>query len=77
VDFARYRQLAPDHQPQVDLSAAIAELAAGLRAMDFADTDFRHSTWMRIHHLGRLREDGRLDEQLRWTHRPSTVAGRS
>ncbi len=73
VDFARYRELAPDHQPQIDLSAAIAELDAGLRAMGFADEDFRHSTLMRIHHLGRLRESGRLDDQLRWTPQESSA----
>jgi nucleoside-diphosphate-sugar epimerase len=74
VDFARYRELAPDHQPQVDLDAAIAELEAGLRSMSFADEDFRNSPLMRIHHLGRLRESGRLDEELRWTHRRGSVA---
>ena len=37
VSFARFRDLAPDHQPAVDLEEAIAELRDGLEGIGFAD----------------------------------------
>lgn len=67
VDFSLFRRLAPDHQPQVDLERAIAEIAAGLRAMGFADPDFRGSQLMRLNVLERLRGEGLLDGGLAWT----------
>lgn len=69
VDFAKYRELAPDHQPQIGLDQAVEELRDGLRAMGFADAGFRESILMRIRHLDRLRERGALDEDLCWTER--------
>jgi nucleoside-diphosphate-sugar epimerase len=67
VDFGLYRALAPDHQPQVDLRAAVEELAAGLADIGFADSDFRHSDWMRLRVLTGLRERGALSTTLHWT----------
>ena len=66
VDFALYRELAPDHQPQVNLPQSIAELNAGLQQMQFDDQDFRGSRLMRINHLARLRDRGLLDAEFRW-----------
>lgn len=66
VDFGLYAHLAPDHQPRVDLTRSVAELRDGLRAMGFADGEFRKSGLMRINHLHRLRESGWLDDGLRW-----------
>ena len=70
VDFGLYKRLAPDHQPQVDLTTSITGLRDGLLAMGFADGDFRSHTLMRINHLGRLREQGLLDEDFRWIRAP-------
>jgi nucleoside-diphosphate-sugar epimerase len=66
VSFERYRALAPDHQPAVDLDEAIAELRDGLEAMGFADAEFRASELMRLNTLRRLRDEGHLDEELGW-----------
>ena len=66
VSFARFRELAPDHQPLVDLSAAVAELRDGLRAWGFADAEFRESPLMRLNTVASLRDSGRLDDTLRW-----------
>lgn len=66
VDFGRFRALAPNHQPQVDLAAAVAGLKAGLEAMGFADPDFRQSSLIRLRTLRGHLESGRLDEQLFW-----------
>jgi nucleoside-diphosphate-sugar epimerase len=67
VDFALYRKIAPDHQPQVDLLTAVAELREGLGAMGFNDANFRTSRYMRLQALKRLREAGALDAELNWT----------
>lgn len=67
VDFGRYRVLAPDHQPQVDLIESIRLLKNGLEAIGFDEPDFRNSGFMRLRVLSDHRESGRLDDQLRWT----------
>jgi nucleoside-diphosphate-sugar epimerase len=66
VSFERYRELAPDHQPQVELRAAVAELAEGLTSMGFADTEFRASHLVRLVVLQDLRDRGLLNAQLEW-----------
>jgi nucleoside-diphosphate-sugar epimerase len=66
VDFSRYRELAPDHQPRVGLEEAVIELAEGLRKMGFDDAGFRDSDLMRLRVLEDLRERGLLDGELRW-----------
>jgi len=66
VDFALYKKLAPDHQPQVDLLTTIRELKTGLEAMGFNDSNFRGSKFMRLEVLKRLREKGMLDANLEW-----------
>jgi len=67
VDFALYERLAPQHQPQVDLLTAIAELKEGLDAMGFNDPQFRSSKFMRLEVLKLLRKNGLLDGNLEWT----------
>jgi nucleoside-diphosphate-sugar epimerase len=67
VDFALYRKLAPDHQPEVDLMTTIRELKTGLEAMGFSDPNFRSSKFMRLEVLRGLREKGLLDGNLEWT----------
>lgn len=72
VDFALYKSLAPNHQPQVDLMTAVSELKAGLQAMGFDDPNFRSSKYMRLEVLRRLRERALLDSKLEWStsHNP-------
>ena len=66
VDFSLYRQLAPDHQPQVGLKEAIDELHQQLLAMGFRDAQFRSSRLMRLRVLAALRDQGELTEDLTW-----------
>ncbi len=68
VHFGLFRQLAPNHQPQVDLRHSIEDLRDGLEAMGFKDPDFRDSNYMRLTVLSQLLEKGLLDSDLRWTH---------
>ena len=67
VDFSRFRQVAPHHQPRVSLDEGIGRLANGLRAIGFADPDFRRGDRMiRLNRLATLLHDGRLTADLRW-----------
>jgi len=66
VDFSLFEQVAPNHQPQVELAEAIEGLKTGLQRMGFADADFRSSQHMRLKVLERHIASGALDEQLRW-----------
>ncbi len=71
VDFGLFRKLAPDHQPRESLESTIAALTAGLRAISFADANFRQSQLIRLRVLERHIEEGRLDEELSWSARPT------
>ncbi|MBX3732720.1 MAG: SDR family oxidoreductase [Verrucomicrobiae bacterium] len=66
VDFSKFRTLAPDHQPVVDLATAVAGLQRGLEVMKFSDPEFRQSSWMRLHTLRAHLAAGRLDDRLYW-----------
>lgn len=74
VDFARFRELAPQHQPQMSLDRAIRDIAAGLKAMKFADADFRRSDLMRLNVLQKAMEQGRLRPDLRWSDPAAAAA---
>jgi nucleoside-diphosphate-sugar epimerase len=66
VDFGLFRQLAPNHQPQIDLIGAIEGLKDGLEKMKFCDRDFRNSPYIRLKVLSGFRENGMLDDRLEW-----------
>ncbi|POF62863.1 NAD-dependent epimerase [Novacetimonas maltaceti] len=70
VDFSLFRSLAPDFVPRVSLSETIAELIAGLRDLGFSDTDFRHSSLIRLHALRHMLDAGYLGQDLRWVRNP-------
>jgi nucleoside-diphosphate-sugar epimerase len=66
VDFGLFRRLAPEHQPRVSLEASVSRVVGGLRALDFADREFRSSQLVRLQTLSRLIADGSLSDDLRW-----------
>lgn len=66
VSFAKFRELAPDHQPQVDLETTIEDLRRGLETIGFSDENFRASPLVRLHVLNELRRRGRLAADLSW-----------
>jgi UDP-glucose 4-epimerase len=67
VDFSLFRELAPEHQPQVELRGSIGRLVRGLRAIGFADAAFRRGDRMiRLNRLSTLLRDGALTAELRW-----------
>ncbi|MCK8786199.1 SDR family oxidoreductase [Roseomonas sp. NAR14] len=66
VDFSLFREMAPAHQPQVNLAGSIDGLVTGLRAIGFADPEFRHSDRIRLKVLSDLMAGGLLGDDLRW-----------
>jgi len=67
VDFTKWRELAPNHQPTQTLDSAIAELAANFRTLPDLDENFRQSTRIRLHRLNELKDAGLMGDDLRWT----------
>ena len=67
VNFDLYQQLAPKHQPKIDLRSAISDLSEQLKAIDFKDNSFRNSSWMRLKVLTELRDKKLLTEDLYWS----------
>jgi nucleoside-diphosphate-sugar epimerase len=66
VDFTKFRSLAPDYQPKIDLLSAVRGLKDGLENMNFDVKNFRNSHYMRLKVLTHLRETKVLNDQLRW-----------
>lgn len=66
VDFSLFEELAPEHQPEVDLAGSIDGLVRGMRAIGFADRDFRESSKMRLKMLSSLIATDWLSSGLRW-----------
>ncbi len=66
VSFDLFKRLAPDYQPEVDLITTIKELKTGLVAMNFNNSDFRNSEFMRLKVLTGLQSRGLLTEKLKW-----------
>ena len=66
VDFAKFRELAPNHQPQVSLIDAIKGLRDGLLGMNFSNGDFRNSDFMRLNVLKGHISSERMSDHLGW-----------
>jgi len=67
VSFNKFKQLAPDYQPQVDLQTAITEIRDGLQSISFDDENFRQSKFIRLNTLTHLKAMGLLTDNLEWT----------
>ncbi|MFD0791975.1 NAD-dependent epimerase/dehydratase family protein [Mucilaginibacter litoreus] len=77
VNFNLFGLLAPHHQPQYTLGQTIKELAEGLRAINFADADFRNSNLMRLKVLTGLQDNNLINTDLEWTDKATYIAEKS
>jgi nucleoside-diphosphate-sugar epimerase len=68
VSFARFKDLAPHHQPTVTLEDTIRGLRDGLESMGFDNKAFRSSSLMRLKVLEQHIESRALNSELYWTH---------
>lgn len=66
VNFDLFKKLAPNHQPICDLESTIGEIKENLEAMEFSDSCFRESQFIRLEVLARLRKRGLLNDNLEW-----------
>ncbi|MDC1359601.1 NAD-dependent epimerase, partial [Gammaproteobacteria bacterium] len=66
VNFSKFKELAPNHQPIVSLSNAINGLKNGLLSMNFTDTDFRNSNFIRLNTLNDHIKNNRITDNLKW-----------
>lgn len=66
VDFTKFKQLAPNHQPRVSLAQAVTGLKEGLERMQFNDPNFRNSKYIRLKILNDHMAEGRIDSDLNW-----------
>jgi len=66
VDFSKFKELAPDYYPTVDLQKAVEDLFNGLKNSGFNDENFRDSDLIRFNVLRRHIKNGRMDNNLQW-----------
>lgn len=66
VDFARWRELAPAHQPRATIHSAVQELADHLSPVLSPGEAFREGGLVRLRALGSLQDRGLLSQDLRW-----------
>tara|TARA_B100000767_G_scaffold270876_1_gene295420 strand:- start:1170 stop:2222 length:1053 start_codon:yes stop_codon:yes gene_type:complete len=66
VDFSKFKELAPNHQPKVSLIDAVKGLRDGLLSMDFCDINFRDSGFIRLNILNGHIESKRITDNLKW-----------
>lgn len=66
VSFSKFSKLAPNHQPQIDLSETVCDIKDGLELFDFKDADFRNSNLIRLKVLRDLCKINRLNANLEW-----------
>ena len=66
VDFSLFCDLAPRHQPQADLLRTVEQLRLGLERMQFNDSQFRESSFVRLRVLADLESRGLLSPTLDW-----------
>jgi len=68
VDFSKFRDLAPNHQPIISLAQMLQGLRDGLTAMGFADKNFHNSDFMRLNVLKKHMSTNRLTQNLNWIY---------
>lgn len=74
VDFSKIMRTLPEFQPVWTVEAGIRELYEAYKAVDLKLADLEGTRYMRIKHVKRLMESGRIDESLRWRQPESAPA---
>ncbi len=67
VDFARFRELAPHHQPSITLEESIEALVKHVESDSLPERWARQGSFSRLHELRRMQDSGLLSSELRWT----------
>ena len=69
VDFSKFKEVAPDHQPVTTLAQTVKGLKDGLTEMGFVDKDFHNSDFIRLNVLKNHISNNRLNKNLDWINR--------
>jgi nucleoside-diphosphate-sugar epimerase len=72
TSFAKFGAAFPDFRFEFTPATGAAELAAALQAVGLTHEQYTGDAFTRLKRLGRLIDQGRLDDELRW--RPAEVA---
>jgi nucleoside-diphosphate-sugar epimerase len=67
ADFGKFARTFPEHEWRWDGSAGAADLVRRYRQIGLTRQHVEGPLFVRLRWLARLREEGRLDESLRWT----------
>ncbi|HEX5483377.1 MAG TPA: SDR family oxidoreductase [Terriglobia bacterium] len=74
VNCDKIRRVLPSFEPQWTARLGAQELYDSYRAAGLTFEDVERGRYVRISHIRRLQEQGRLDASLRWTHQPAETA---
>ena len=67
VDCSKIDEVLPAYQPQWTVRLGVEELNTAYRRVDLQKNDLEGSRYLRIKHIIKLIDAGKLDENLRWT----------
>lgn len=66
ANFDLFKQLAPNHQPNENLTSTIQEIRDNLIEMEFKDSNYRESQLIRLEVISHLQKTNKLNNQLQW-----------
>jgi len=66
VDFNKLAERLPEHRPAWTVARGVDQLLSAYRAVGLEQRDLEGDRYLRIKHIGRLLEEGRIDSSLRW-----------
>lgn len=66
VDFGKIRRTLPDFQPWWTVPRGVEQLLEAYRQIGLTQEDLEGDRYLRIKHISRLLEEGRIDSDLRW-----------
>lgn len=67
VNFDKIERHLPDYQPSWNVPRGVDQLVRAYTEIGLRQEDLEGDRYLRIKHIGRLLEEGRLDSDLRWT----------
>lgn len=66
VDFAKIHRMLPGFAPKWTVPRGVDQLRDAYLAIGLEKSDLEGDRYLRIKHIGRLLEEGRIDSDLRW-----------
>ncbi len=67
VDFGKIAAMIPDFTPRWNVERGVSQLHEAFRRVGLRREDLEGDLFLRIRHIQRLLDEGRIDSDLRWT----------